>query len=132
MTMKLGKLKISEIDNSNVIMSVAPQLISLFEQWYQFDYEYWRFEKERNFDYCEKIIHNEKKNEWLKWKLNSFVFVIISCSLKISWLLLIENEFSIWDKISTENLNEKSRFHKDDKKIWLKLWFDGFYSKTTT
>ena len=48
MAMKLGKLKISEIDNSNVIVSVAPQLISLFEQWYQFDYEYWRFDEERN------------------------------------------------------------------------------------
>ena len=43
MEMKLGrikKLKFSEIDKSDVVVSVVPQLISFFEQEYQFDYEY--------------------------------------------------------------------------------------------
>ena len=43
MAMKLGslkKLKISEIDKSDVVVSVVPQLISFFEQEHQFDYEY--------------------------------------------------------------------------------------------
>ena len=51
MVMKLGrmkKLKISEIDKSDIIVSVLSQLISFFEQGYQFDCEYWRFEEERN------------------------------------------------------------------------------------
>ena len=64
MEMKLGrikKLKFSEIDKSDVVVIVVPQLISFFEQEYQFDYEYWRFEKERKFEYSEKIIRNEKK-----------------------------------------------------------------------
>ena len=49
MAMKLGrlkKLKISEIDKSDIIVSVVSQLISFFEQGYQFDCEYWRFEKD--------------------------------------------------------------------------------------
>ena len=40
MAMKLGrmkKLKISEIDKSDLIVSVVPQLISFYEQGYQFD-----------------------------------------------------------------------------------------------
>ena len=43
MAMKLGrmkKLKISEIDKSDIIVSVLSQLISFFEQEHQFDYEY--------------------------------------------------------------------------------------------
>ena len=43
MVMKLGrmkKLKISEIDKSDLIVSVVSQLISFFEQGYQFDCEY--------------------------------------------------------------------------------------------
>ena len=43
MAMKLGrlkKLKNSEIDKSDLIVSVVPQLLSFFEQSYQFDYEY--------------------------------------------------------------------------------------------
>ena len=42
MAMKLGrmkKLKISEIDKSDVVVSVVSQLISFFEQEYQFNYE---------------------------------------------------------------------------------------------
>ena len=43
MVMKLGrmkKLKICEIDKSDLIVSVVSQLISFFEQEYQFDDEY--------------------------------------------------------------------------------------------
>ena len=43
MAMKLGrmkKLKISEIDKSDVVLSLVTQLISFFEQEHQFDYEY--------------------------------------------------------------------------------------------
>ena len=36
---RMKKLKIFEIDKSDLIVSVVPQLISLFEQEYQFDYE---------------------------------------------------------------------------------------------
>ena len=59
---RMKKLKIPEIDKSDVVVSVVPQLTSFFEQEYQFDDEYWRLKKEKNFDYYEKIIQNEKKN----------------------------------------------------------------------
>ena len=52
-----------EIDKSDLIVSVVPQLISFYEEGYQFDDEYWRFEKERKFDCFETIIGNEKNNE---------------------------------------------------------------------
>ena len=42
----MKKLKISEIDKSDIIVSVVSQLISFFEQGYQFDCEYWRFQKD--------------------------------------------------------------------------------------
>ena len=61
---RMKKLKISEIDKSDLIVSVVSQLISFFEQGYQFDCEYWRFEKERIFDYYEMIFVNEKEN-WI-------------------------------------------------------------------
>ena len=56
-----------EIDKSDLIVSVVPQLISFYEEGYQFDDENWRFEKERNFDYFETIIGNEKNNKPSKW-----------------------------------------------------------------
>ena len=52
-----------EIDKSDLIVSVVLQLISFYEQGYQFDDENWRFEKERNFDNCETIVGNEKNNK---------------------------------------------------------------------
>ena len=43
---KNEKMKKIEIDKSDVIVNVVPQLISFFEEEHQFDWEYWRFEKE--------------------------------------------------------------------------------------
>ena len=44
----MKKMKNSEIDKSDVIVSVVSQLISFFEEEHQFDCEYLRIEKERN------------------------------------------------------------------------------------
>ena len=52
---RMKKLKNYEIDKSDVIVSVVPQLISFFWEEHQFDWEYWRFEKERN-DFNNKTI----------------------------------------------------------------------------
>ena len=84
--------KFSEFDKSDLIVSVVPQLLSFFEQSYQFDYEYWRFEKERHFDYSEKIIRNEKKNKpwndnWIH--LYHYHFMFFETFLDCYWLKMI-------------------------------------------
>ena len=93
-----------EIDKSDLIVSVVPQLISFFEQEYQFDYEYWKFEKWRNFDDCEKNIHNEKKNQpwndnWIHLLLSSYH--ILWNFLDCYWLKMsFQHEIKFQQKIS--------------------------------
>ena len=71
MAMKLGrmkKLKISEIDKSDLIVSVVSQFIFFFEQEHQFDDDYWIFEKdsfwmETNDHDNQTIIRTQRKSD---------------------------------------------------------------------